>query len=78
MNSLKDSNILDREIIAKEIDLFGGKPTFLIDSIGEGLWTEIIVTLGNDYSYSHNVSQDGARGFTEKIKEEIFPNINIK
>jgi len=70
-------NLKDK-LVAEEIYQMGGKPTFMINMTGEGVWQGVMVTLGSEHSYSYAFSQDGAPGFVQRIMEEIFPHISIR
>ena len=70
-------SVLENELIIKELDKIGNKPTFSLDK-KEGPWVPRFVILGNDYSYVYGFSQDGVPNFIQRIEEEIFPNITIR
>jgi hypothetical protein len=73
----KNLSVLENELVVKELDKIGNKPTFLLNK-KEGPWVPRFVILGNDYSYVYGFSQDGAPNFIQRIEEEIFPNITIR
>jgi len=67
------------DLIIERINDIGEKPTFMLNTEkGDKPWAPRYVILGEDYSYIYSFSQDGATGFTQRIIEEIFPNIIIK
>lgn len=69
----------ENDINVQTVNSIDGKPTFRLTHKEEGvLWSTLMVVLGNDHSYSFGMSQDGVSGFSERINDEVLPNLKIK